>query len=53
MDVMPVNESKLSGAWKHYSFIELVSDWLLIYRLDDDAIVLVRVAMRDEVFEIL
>lgn len=43
-------ERQLSGAWPQYSCVDIGQEWLLIYRVDDETVVLVRVAPQAEIF---
>lgn len=44
-------ERQLSGAWSQYSCVHIGKEWLLVYRVDNETVVLVRVAPQAEIFE--
>lgn len=43
-------ERKLSGAWRHYSYVQFAEDWLLIYRVEETQVLLVHVGRLAAIF---
>lgn len=41
---------KLSGDWEHYWECHIESDWLLIWRYEEDAIILARTGTHSDLF---
>lgn len=44
-------DHKLVGKWKNYRDCHIEPDWLLIYRLTDDALYLERTGSHSEIFK--
>ena len=40
----------LSGDWKHYRDCDIEADWLLIYKIEGDAVYLVRTGTHSDLF---
>lgn len=43
-------ERWLSAAWQHYSYVQFAETWVLIYRIEETEVLLVRVGMFSEIF---
>jgi mRNA interferase YafQ len=51
-EILPVRyqDHPLGGNWKHHRDIHLEPDWLLIYKIEDDIVSMVRTGTHADVF---